>query len=83
MMSSPTSLKYFFGPFTIILVFVFALAAGFAQAQTSPTGGDAPTADPTKEIAVAPNARDTQIADRLKSILDANGWFYPVIVSVR
>lgn len=66
-----------------VLAFVLVLSGEVAQAQTSPTGGEAATADPAKEIAVAPDARDTQIADRLKSILNASGWFSPVIVSVR
>jgi small-conductance mechanosensitive channel len=78
-----TPLKFMFIRFAFLLASVLALAVGPVQAQTSPTGGDTATADPTKEIAVAPSARDTQIADRLNGILDASGWFSRLTISVR
>jgi hypothetical protein len=69
--------------FAILVTFVLALAAAQVQAQTSPAVDDAATTDPSREIAVAPSARDTEIADRLESILEASDWFSPLSVSVR
>jgi small conductance mechanosensitive channel len=69
--------------FAILVTFVLALAAAQVQAQTSPTVDEGATADSSREIAVAPSARDTEIADRLESILEASEWFSPLSVSVR
>lgn len=65
------------------MALVCALAGAPALAQTSPTASDATAAGSTREIAVAPNARDAQIADRLERILEASGWFSSLSVSVR
>jgi len=67
----------------MLLAFVFCLAGAPLRAQPAPAGGEAPAAGSVREIAVAPNARDAQIADRLERILLASGWFEPVSVSVR
>lgn len=72
-----------FGQFAIVVPFLLGLAAVPAQAQNLPTDANAPAADTGREIAVAPGARDTQIEDRLRSILDASAWFHPLSVSVR
>lgn len=69
--------------FAILVTVMLSLAAAQVQAQTSPAGDEAATTDPSREIAVAPSARDTEIADRLESILEASEWFSPVSVSVR
>jgi small-conductance mechanosensitive channel len=53
------------------------------QAQTSQTGGDPTPTGSTREVAIAPSARDAEISDRLERILDASGWFSPFAVSVR
>lgn len=62
---------------------LLALVAGPAQAQTPPTIEDAVAPGSTTEVAVAPGARDTQIADRLRRILDASNWFSSLSVTVR
>ncbi|MFO8044761.1 MAG: mechanosensitive ion channel family protein [Halomonas sp.] len=72
-----------FGYFAILVSFMLGLAAAPVQAQNIPTDSDAPAADPGREIAISPGARDTQIADRLESILEASNWFAPLSVSVR
>jgi small conductance mechanosensitive channel len=73
----------FLGCVIIITALSLTGATMDARAQSAPTTIDAPSADPQKEIAVAPDARDTEIALRLQKILDASGWFNPVTVSVR
>lgn len=72
-----------FRQFASLTAFILALAGAPVQAQTSPAAGDTTAAAPTSVIAVAPNARDAQIADRLERILEASGWFSPLSVSVR
>ncbi|MFN3845513.1 MAG: mechanosensitive ion channel domain-containing protein [Paracoccaceae bacterium] len=62
---------------------MLVLGGAQAQAQTSPPINDSLTADSSSEIAVAPGARDTQIADRLRRILQASTWFSALTVSVR
>ncbi|MEF2549522.1 mechanosensitive ion channel family protein [Aurantimonas sp. E1-2-R+4] len=71
------------GNLAILGAFTLALAGAPALGQTSPTTLDSPTADSQKQISVAPNARDEEIADRLRWIMDASGWFTPITVSVR
>ena len=71
------------GQLAILLAIVLGLSSAPVQAQTSPTASDTTAAGSTREIAVAPNARDAQIADRLERILGASGWFAPLSVSVR
>ncbi|MEX1235834.1 MAG: mechanosensitive ion channel family protein [Roseovarius sp.] len=66
-----------------LAVLSLGLSGGPLQAQTSPASDEAASSDPQKEIAVAPYARDSDIADRLKRIFDASEWFDPVAVSVR
>ena len=63
------------------LALVFAVAP--VQAQTSPNTLDSPTSDPQKEVAVTPDVRDSEIADRLRRILVASEWFSSLAVSVR
>ena len=71
------------GQLAILVAIVLGLSSAPLQAQTSPTASDTTAAGSTREIAVAPNARDAQIADRLERILGASGWFTPLSVSVR
>ncbi len=66
---------------TFALALVFA--GGPAQTQTSPNTLDSVASDPQKAISVAPDVRDSEIADRLRSILLASEWFSPLTVSVR
>ena len=72
------------GQFTILLAFafVFIFAVTPAHGQTTPTSNEPVAADSTSDIAVAPSARDAQIADRLRRILIASDWFSPLTVSV-
>lgn len=60
-----------------------AFSGRSVQAQTSPTGAETAASDPQREIAIAPDARDSDVADRLRRILVASEWFDPVSVSVR
>lgn len=76
-------LRDLFGGFAILAVFMLALAAAPVQAQTSPTVEETAAPGSTTEIAVAPGARDTQISDRLRRILNASNWFSSLTVSVR
>lgn len=71
------------GQLAILVAIVLGLSSAPVQAQTSPTASDTTAAGSTREIAVAPNARDAQIADRLERILGASGWFTLLSVSVR
>jgi len=59
------------------------MAGAPVQAQPAPASREVSTPASTREIAVAPNARDAQIAERLGRILQASGWFAPLTVSVR
>ena len=76
-------LRDLFGGFAILAVFMLAFAAAPVQAQTSPTVEETAAPGSTTEIAVAPGARDTQISDRLRRILNASNWFSSLTVSVR
>lgn len=67
----------------ILMALLMALSTAPVHAQTSPADSDISPAEPEREIAVSPDARDTQIANRLQRILDASGWFSPATVSVR
>ncbi|WP_165802857.1 mechanosensitive ion channel family protein [Pelagivirga sediminicola] len=58
------------------------LPAAPGAAQTSPTALESAASDPQKEIAVAPDVRDTDIEDRLARILTASGWFDALDVEV-
>ena len=82
-MSCNRHLQDVFGRFAILTTFLLVLAAAPALAQTPPSVEDTSTASSTSRIAVAPDARDAQIADRLTRILDASNWFSPLSVSVR
>jgi len=82
-MSFHNRLRHSFGHVASLAVFILALAGASVQAQISPTGSDPTPAGSTREIAVAPNARDAEIADRLERILEASGWFSRLSVSVR
>ena len=68
--------------FALLAALALVLAGWPVLAQTSTARGDA-ASDVTKEVAIAPSARDAQIVDRLRSILNASGWFSPLTVSVR
>lgn len=76
-------LRDLFGRFAVLATFMIVLAAAQVQAQTSPTVEETVAPGSTTEIAVAPGARDTQIADRLRRILTASNWFSRLSVSVR
>ncbi|TGD42254.1 BON domain-containing protein [Pseudotabrizicola sediminis] len=76
-------LESLFGRFAILTTFLFTVATAPVQAQTSPVVEETVAPGSTTEIAVAPGARDTQIADRLRRILTASNWFSPFSVSVR
>ncbi|MDP4604725.1 MAG: mechanosensitive ion channel, partial [Erythrobacter sp.] len=70
--------------FAILAVFALQLAvpSQSAQAQDALTQTDTIAADTDREIAVAPEARDAEIAQRLERILQASRWFDPLAVSV-
>lgn len=82
-MSAKTRLPSILRQIPWLAVFMLALAGAAVEAQTALPDGEAATADTGREISVAPEARDTQIEDRLTSILEASGWFDPLSVSVR
>ena len=67
---------------TLVLLLV-TLAVAPAHAQPSPAEEEMVSGGSANEIAVAPGARDTQIADRLGRILEASTWFSALSVSVR
>ncbi|MFN4128494.1 MAG: mechanosensitive ion channel domain-containing protein [Paracoccaceae bacterium] len=69
--------------FAILAMLMLALSAAPVQAQTSSTVEETVAPGSDTEIAVAPGARDTQIADRLRRILNASNWFSNLSVSVR
>ena len=80
------SLDPVFRPAALLLVVLlvgFVASERSVQAQTSPATGEIGNADATKEVAVAPGARDADIADRLSRILDASEWFSGPAVTVR
>ena len=76
-------LRDLFGGFAILAMFMLAFAAAPVQAQTSLTVEETAAPGSTTEIAVAPGARDAQISDRLRRILNASNWFSSLTVSVR
>lgn len=71
------------GNIAILVALFLTLTGAPVLAQTTPTSSDMAAADSTKEISIAPSARDTEIADRLRNILDASGWFAPLSLTVR
>ena len=82
-MPSHSRARSHFAQFASLVAVILILGGTPVQAQTSPASGDTAAAGSTREIAVAPNARDAQIADRLERILGASGWFSPLSVLVR
>lgn len=78
-----SSILKLLGQWVILLAFTLVFASAQAHGQTAPAGDDTIAAGSSSEIAVAPGARDTQIADRLRRILTASEWFTPLTVSVR
>lgn len=66
----------------VILAFALATGGGAVVAQTSSPPPDTVTSDPQREVTIAPDARDSEIADRLERILRASGWFEGLSVSV-
>ncbi len=67
----------------ILSALALVFAGGPGQTQTSPNSLDSAASDPQREVSVAPDVRDSEIADRLSRILVASEWFSPVTVSVR
>ncbi len=59
-----------------------AVATGPAQAQL-PSASDQDTVTAPSSVSVEPSARDGQIRDRLRDILNATGWYSDVTVRVR
>lgn len=59
-----------------------AASPAIAQAPDLPAPSDEIAADTDREITVAPEARDAEIAERLERILNSSGWFDPLTVSV-
>lgn len=82
-MSAQIRLSNMVRPLAFLAIFLLTLAGATVEAQTVPTNSNVTASDAGREISVAPGARDTQIADRLTSILEASGWFDPFAVSVR
>lgn len=72
-----------FGRCCLAAVLALVLATTAVQAQSVSGEDDAPPNNTPREVAVTPDARDTQIADRLQSILSASDWFDILDVSVR
>ncbi len=67
----------------ILSALALVFSGGPAPTQTSPNTFDSPASDPQKEVSVAPDVRDEEIADRLRRILVASEWFVPLTVTVR
>ena len=68
-------------PLALVLAFVFS--DGPAHAQSSPPILGPAASDAQNPVSVAPDVRDSEIADRLRRILQASEWFTPLRVSVR
>ncbi len=69
----------------VSLLLVLSLSLAFhadVRAQSSQTADGAETSEPGP-VAIAPAARDSQIAERLSGILQATGWFKDIQVRVR
>lgn len=58
-------------------------AAAPVHAQNAPTNLGSAASDPQKEVVVAPDVRDSEIAGRLQRILEASEWFEAARVTVR
>ena len=78
-----TDIRESFRRLSIVTALIVASLAQSAHAQASLSSDDVASSGADREITVAPNARDTEIADRLKRILDASEWFSSAEVSVR
>jgi small conductance mechanosensitive channel len=77
----PYRLKAFIG-ICFCLALLLTILAAPGHAQTTPNTDDAVASDPQREVAIAPEARDSEIADRLERILRASAWFDPLQVVV-
>jgi small conductance mechanosensitive channel len=66
----------------IFLAILLSFTGPVLFAQTSSLPPDAVTSDPEREVSIAPDVRDFEIADRLARILRASGWFEGLNVSV-
>jgi small-conductance mechanosensitive channel len=77
------NIRAIFSCLAILSLLALLLAGHPVQAQTSPNTVDSTVSDPPKEVAVAPDVRDSEIADRLERILVASEWFNLLTVSVR
>ncbi|MCF3974698.1 mechanosensitive ion channel family protein [Paracoccus salsus] len=82
-MSSDRRQRNPFGRLIVLLAVMLSLGAAPSRAQDIPIDDSAAAPEVTREIAVEPGARDTQIAERLENILKASNWFDPLDVSVR
>ncbi len=71
------------GYLAVLLTLALLFTTGPVHSQTSPSTFDSPASDPQREVSVAPDVRDSEIADRLRRILVASEWFDPLTVSVR
>ena len=65
-----------------LLAMFFSISCSVVLAQTALPPPDAVTSDPQREVTIAPDVRDSDIADRLERILSASGWFEELTVSV-
>jgi small conductance mechanosensitive channel len=74
-----------FTRFIPLLLMVFLALATVASPRSAQAQVDIETAEtpPQSQVAITPEARDDEIADRLARIMQASGWFDPLSVSVR
>ncbi len=68
---------------SILLVLALVVGGGAVQSQTTPDIFNSTASDAQKAVSIAPDVRDSEIADRLRRILLASEWFDPLTVSVR
>lgn len=66
----------------LLTAVAFLICGSGAIAQTGAPSPDAVTSDPQREVTIAPDVRDSEVADRLTRILRASGWFKNLTVSV-
>ncbi|WP_162497434.1 mechanosensitive ion channel family protein [Roseovarius dicentrarchi] len=78
-----TGKGFIFGVCLLALLATLVWSGAPAQAQSAPTLLTPPASDVQNPVSVAPDVRDSQIADRLRRIMQASEWFDPLGVSVR
>lgn len=71
------------GFLAVLFALILMFTSGSGQSQTLPNTLDSVASESQNPISVAPEVRDSEIADRLKRILLASEWFDPLTVSVR